>query len=258
MVKNTNTAETDRKIDWSNQTSLKRISLKVIGEIEPYYTDIRVGEDPIPGDEEENSQERRYSLRSLKGVNTPISSILTTRDREIIDDHESRSETFTFELAAIMCMDEENFDHRLANLQEVNSAEAAKKAYEREDLGELDGFNMEAIPADVLKPSEPEIPEKIYGTEEMKDRIKVLLSKYLSVFSKQVRAEPAKVSPLVIDVDRKRWEVIRNRLPARKLGSLRDAELERQCEMLLKMGVIEISKGGYYSYAFLVPKPNGD
>ena len=24
------------------------------------------------------------------------------------------------------------------------------------------------------------------------------------------------------------------------------------------MGVIEISKGGYYSYAFLVPKPNGD
>ena len=53
-------------------------------------------------------------------------------------------------------------------------------------------------------------------------------------------------------------EVARNRLPARRLGSLRDAELERQCDLLLKMGVIEISKGGYYSYAFLVPEPNGD
>jgi hypothetical protein len=62
----------------------------------------------------------------------------------------------------------------------------------------------------------------------------------------------------VIDVDKRRWEVVRNRQPARKLGSLRDAELERQCELLLKMGVIELSKGGYYSYAFLVPKPNGD
>ena len=52
--------------------------------------------------------------------------------------------------------------------------------------------------------------------------------------------------------------MIRNRQPTRKLGSLREPELERQCEALLKMGVIELSKGGYYSYAFLVPKPNGD
>ena len=72
----------------------------------------------------------------------------------------------------------------------------------------------------------------------------MILTKYIDVFSKQVRKEPAKVSPLVIEVDRKKWEVIRNRQPARKLGSLREAELERQCEALLKMGVIELSKGG--------------
>ena len=92
---------------------------------------------------------------------------------------------------------------------------------------------MEAIPAEILKPSEPKIPEKIYGTEDMKECLRMLLTKYLAVFSKQVRAEPAKVSPLVIDLDKKKWEVIRNRQPARKLGSLRDAELERQCDLLL-------------------------
>ena len=62
----------------------------------------------------------------------------------------------------------------------------------------------------------------------------------------------------MIEIDRKKWETSRNRLPARKLGTLREAELERQCEILLEKGVIEISKSGYYSYAFLVPKPNGD
>ena len=117
---------------------------------------------------------------------------------------------------------------------------------------------MEAIPPEILKPSIPSIPSNIHGSEDFKDCVRLILTKYLDVFNKQVGKEPAKVSPLVIDVDKRRWEVVRNRQPARKLGSLRDAELERQCELLVKMGVIELSKGGYYSYAFLVPKPNGD
>ena len=137
--------------------------------------------------------------------------------------------------------DREEFSFRLASLGEEEFGEAAKRAYHREDLGELDGYVMEAIPPEILKPSTPSIPSNVQGSEDLKSCIRLILTKYLDVFSKQVGKEPAKVSPLVIDVDKRRWEVVRNRQPARKLGSLRDAELERQCELLLKMGVIELS-----------------
>ena len=129
-----------------------------------------------------------------------------------------------------------HFTFNLANLQTMSPEEMAKKAYDKEDIRELDDYCMEAIPPEILKPSEPTIPEGVHGSEEMKECLRLILTKYVDVFSKQVRAEPARVSPLVIDVDKKKWEVIRNRLPARKLGSLRDAELERQCNLLLKMG----------------------
>ena len=76
-------------------------------------------------------------------------------------------------------------------------------------------------PPDVFSTGPSKIPTNIHGSDGMKDCLKMILTKYIDVFSKQVRKEPAKVSPLVIEVDRKKWEVIRNRQPARKLGSLR-------------------------------------
>ena len=183
--------------------------------------------------------------------NIPLKTIANFKLAELETDEENEEEERTKG-------EERTFTFKLAALQSESIREAARRAYAREDLGELDGHSMEAIPPETLQPSTPKIPDNIQGSEDLKECLRTLLSKYLDVFSKQVKSEPAKVTPLVIDVDRKKWEVIKNRLPARKLGGLRDAELERQCDLLLKMGVIEISKGGYYSYAFLVPKPNGD
>ncbi len=107
-----------------------------------------------------------------------------------------------------------HFTFRLANLQTIDIAELAKRAYGREGLMELDDTCLEAILADLLKPSTPTVPMGIYGSEEMKECLRLNLTKYVDVFSKQVRADPARISPLVIDVDKKKWEVARNRLPA--------------------------------------------
>ena len=97
-----------------------------------------------------------------------------------------------------------HFTFNLANLQTMSPEEMAKKAYDKEDIRELDDYCMEAIPPEILKPSEPKIPEGVYGSEEMKECLRLILTKYVDVFSKQVRAEPARLSPLVIDVDKKK------------------------------------------------------
>ena len=69
---------------------------------------------------------------------------------------------------------------------EEEFGEAAKRAYHREDLGELDGYVMEAIPPEILKPSIPSIPSNINGSEDLKDCVRLILTKHLDVFSKQV------------------------------------------------------------------------
>ena len=53
------------------------------------------------------------------------------------------------------------------------------------------------------------------------------------------------------------WEVRRNQFGPRTSGSKRDAELERQVRQLLEAKCIRESLASYYSFAFLVPKPNG-
>ncbi len=60
--------------------------------------------------------------------------------------------------------DQEQFSFRLASLRKEEFGEAAKRAYHREDLGELDGYVMEAIPPEILKPSTPSIPSNVQGS----------------------------------------------------------------------------------------------
>jgi len=118
---------------------------------------------------------------------------------------------------------------------------------------------MEAFPPEALKlEEETKIPTKIYGSENLINRLKIILTRAKDVFSKKVRKEPAKVTPLDIRVEREKWEIKANRFPPRELGLIRDRELERQCKSLLELGCIRWSRASHYSFAFLVPKPNGE
>jgi hypothetical protein len=109
-----------------------------------------------------------------------------------------------------------------------------------------------------LKSHEPSIPSKLFGPDELREGFVELLTRYQLVFSKEIRSTPAKITPMEIQVDPNLWCRPSNRLPPRKLGRLREIELERQCKILLEKGVIQPSKAGHYSHAFLVPKHNGD
>jgi hypothetical protein len=147
LVGNETTEETDKSkkgINWSDRKSLLQFPTKTLREITPYPSDLLVGEEPISGDEESVNEE-----------NQP--------EEETDRDSDNTPGGFSFKLAALMCQDiedESSFVHRLANIREEMSIEASKRAYEREDLGELEGYSMEAIPAEILKPSEPKIPKK--------------------------------------------------------------------------------------------------
>jgi len=134
-----------------------------------------------------------------------------------------------------------------------------KEAYEREEIEEVDYNLVEAIPPEALE-EEPEVklPEKIFGPETLRQSIRRLLERFVRVFSRKLRKEAAKVSALKIEVDKKLWEIKKNQFNPRELGGKRDAELERIVRKLLEAECIRRSRSSFYSFAFLVPKPNGD
>ena len=60
---------------------------------------------------------------------------------------------------------------------------------------------------------------------------------------------------MVIDVDRARWELPRNRLPQRHHSTEKQASIRAQVDSLLALGVIEESRAAHWSQVHLVPKP---
>ncbi len=139
----------------------------------------------------------------------------------------------------------------------IEGVSLAKRAYEREDLSEMDDDRFEAFPTDALGEDIFIIPSKIFGPERLQEGLRSLVEKYKDVFSKIVRSSPAKVSPMKIEVDPKLWCLPKNRLPPRNIGRVREEEINRQCDILEERGVIEPSSAGHHSHPFTVPKPDG-
>ena len=54
------------------------------------------------------------------------------------------------------------------------------------------------FPPEVIQVHKPTIPTKIFGPEELRKTLKLLLMKYLDVFNKEVKSKSAKVSPMGI------------------------------------------------------------
>ena len=79
-----------------------------------------------------------------------------------------------------------------------------KEAYEREEIEEVDYNLVEAIPPEALEEElEVKLPEKIFGPETLRRSTRRLLERFVRIFSKKLRKEAAKVSPLKIVVDKK-------------------------------------------------------
>jgi hypothetical protein len=80
--------------------------------------------------------------------------------------------------------------------REMNTLSFGSKAYERDDISEMDHDRFEAIPTDALKSHEPSIPSKIFGPDELREGFVELLTRYQLVFSKEIRSTPAKITPI--------------------------------------------------------------
>ena len=61
-----------------------------------------------------------------------------------------------------------------------------------------------------------------------------------------VRSLPAQVDPMVIEIDRTKWEAPRNRLSPRHHSAEKQLAIHMQINKLLELGVIEESQASTY------------
>ena len=62
---------------------------------------------------------------------------------------------------------------------------------------------------------------------------------------------------MVIEIDRTKWEVPRNRLPPRHHSAEKQLAIRTQVNKLLELGVIEESQASEWSQVHPVPKSDG-
>ncbi len=96
----------------------------------------------------------------------------------------------------------------------------------------------------------------ISGSADLQRQIKALIREYGDIFSSTVRADPAKVPPLSMVIDRSKWTNKRNHGAPRFLTRDKDVDLRKQIALLESLGVIEKSQASEYSQVHLVRKPD--
>jgi hypothetical protein len=99
---------------------------------------------------------------------------------------------------------------------------------------------------------------KMHGSPSLQAKCASLVNQYAHIFSETVSAYPAKVPPLVIEIKQDQWHSPKHRLPPRVQSPQKEAELRRQVDLLVRLGVVEpVSTAQAWSQVLLVPKPNG-
>jgi len=100
------------------------------------------------------------------------------------------------------------------------------------------------------------LPTEIGGSDNMQLRIRELLGKYRSCFRRTVAPKPALIKPMILKVDEAMWNSSRlNNNKPRPHTPKKNAEIDRQVELLKSLGVIQDSEALRYSHVHLVPKP---
>ena len=106
------------------------------------------------------------------------------------------------------------------------------------------------------------IPPDIRGDEfhmndgrTLKDHLVEVCKRVRKVFNTKVRATPARVTPMRLEVDEDLWEDPANALGPRLHTPMKQAEVAKQVNKMKPLGVIKDSQAPYYSQVHLTPKP---
>ena len=110
----------------------------------------------------------------------------------------------------------------------------------------------------------PETPDEIIamitfvGSPDPQEKLRSRCRELINInFSTSVRSLPAQLDPMVIEIDRMKWEVPRNRLPPRHHSAEKQLAIRTQINKLLELAIIEESQASEWSQAHPVPKGDG-
>ena len=151
---------------------------------------------------------------------------------------------------------EENQLNQIENLETMESINTphstlslnySQNVFEQEDINEIPDNKLESIPSELiykannLNNMEDDLPSNVFGGGLFKKRLLDLMRRYRHVFSREVRAEPANLTPFKFNVNKQDWESPKNRTPRRKCDLTRQLELKNIINKLLEAGVIKPS-----------------
>ena len=104
-----------------------------------------------------------------------------------------------------------------------------------------------------------EVPlPRLHGDPDLQRRLLALVQEFSDIWAEHLDDQPADVTPMVIEVDREKWESIKNRQPYRLHSASKEAEIKKQVDVMLKHNIIRPSTAPYWSQVHLVPKPGLD
>jgi hypothetical protein len=90
------------------------------------------------------------------------------------------------------------------------------------------------------------------------DAVYALIVEFEHIFKDTVAPEPALFPPMVLEVDKAKWELSKNRGAPRLQSNERHDLIDASTQTLLDLGVIEPSKAVYHSHVHLVKKAGTD
>ena len=93
------------------------------------------------------------------------------------------------------------------------------------------------LPSDTKEKKNDLLPT-IHGSSTLQTALKALCFEYKDIFSSTLTATPARVNPLVLNVDETKWLTKKNRAPARLQTPIKSQEVYDQIQKMLKAGII--------------------
>ena len=129
--------------------------------------------------------------------------------------------------------------------------------FEQEDMGEPEKEDFIDEVLQIKSPMEPKPEPVVEGSEKFQKEMREMLREYIDLLQSEVSKEPAKVAPLVLNVDEKRWTLPKANARHRTQSTDKDKEIKRQVDLMVALGLIQKCNRTHYSQVHLVPKPHG-
>ena len=124
----------------------------------------------------------------------------------------------------------------------------------------INHLDTDPIYRDLSKPvgSSEHLLVDVHGSDSLRTKIRKVLDKYEKIFSTTLPAQPARVTPLQLDINVREWETPKNQAPHRRQSTSKDEEIKNQTQVMLESRVIKQStKASAWSQVLLTLKPNG-